>query len=221
MRFITILKPAMLLVMMMALMPMLIPANASAQAATISADIGRCKSNVDDYQVQLQAGNQSARDSAFPASVTIYFADGSTGEATPRMSSSFGTKYYYLDGPRGSEVTGATTQWDTAVYPNFRFTVSSRPCVEAPVPTTYAVTGVVSQQGNQKPVADLTVCLVEADHCTTTDASGSFAISGVEDGTYTLRTDGNNWKEQYNTLTVSGSDVYVDIVQQKGGGNGK
>lgn len=215
MRFTTIPKPAVMLFMMMAL---LMPANAGAQAVTISADIGRCRTNVDNYQVQLQSGDQFASDRIFPASVTIQFADGTSAEATPRLSASFGTKYYYLDGPQGTEVTAATTQWDTNAYPNYRFTVTARPCVEPPVPTTYSVTGSVSQQGNQKPVAGLSVCLEGADLCTTTDASGSFLISGVADGTYTLTTNGVNWKPQSNTVTVAGGDVYLDIVQQKGGG---
>lgn len=213
-----------LLVLAMAalLLPLIGVSTVSAAPTTIYADLGACRANVNHYQVQLQSGNQRAPQSAFPASVTLIFEDGSTGEATPDLGASFGTQYYTLRENRGTAVTGATAIFDTELYPNYRFTVTARPepCFPAPAPVTHTVSGDIVQRGNQKPVADLTVCLVEADLCTTTDANGSFAIAGVEDGTYTLYTDGNNWKPQYNTVTVSGGDVHVDIIQFKGGGKG-
>ena len=223
MRFSFGFKPALLLVLAMALTPLLMPATASAEPTTIYADLGRCRTNVDNYQVQLQSGNQRAPQSAFPESVTILFEDGSSTVATPLMGASFGTIYYYSYDLRDVAVIGATAEFDTELYPNYRFTVTARPepCFPAPEPVTYSVSGNITQQGNMKPVADLDVCLGEAELCTTTGADGSFVIAGVEDGTYTLYTDGDNWKAQYTTVTVEGGDVTVDVVQQKGGGNGK
>lgn len=205
------------------LLPMIGAGAASAQVTTISAELGRCRTNIDHYQIQLQSRVFNAPASDFPASVTMHFADGSDVEATPILGPNGGTMTYTFGDPNGEfvgvAVTGATAQFDTTKYPNYRFTVSARPCLPEPAPT-YAVTGDVVQRGNEKPVADLTVCLVEVDLCTTTDASGSFVISGVEDGTYTLYTDGDNWKPQYNTVTVADGDVHVDVVQFKGGGRG-
>lgn len=210
-------------VLALALLAVMLPAGAHAQATTIYADLGRCRTNVDNYQVQLQAGDQRAPDSAFPASVSIHFADGTTAEATPYLGANFGTKYYYLDGPRNVEVTTATAEWDTTRYPNYRFTVSARPCLPEPEPepTTAAVTGTIVQRGNERPVADLTVCLVEADVCTITDAGGNFAFTDVEYGTYTLTSDGDNWKLMTTTVTVADGDVHLNLIQFKGGGKGK
>ncbi len=204
------------------LLPMIGAGAASAQATTISAELGRCRPNVDNYQVQLQTGDFNAPGSAFPSSVTIHFEDGSTGEATITFLRPGGTQTYTLNENRGIAVTGATTMFDTELYPNYRFTVVARPepCYPAPAPVVHTVSGTIVQRGNERPVTDLTVCLLEAELCTTTDANGSFDISGVEDGTYTLYTNGDNWKPQYNTVTVSGGDVHIDVIQFKGGGRG-
>ena len=176
----------MLLVMVMAFLPILMPANASAQVTTISAELGRCKKNVDNYQVQLQTGDFNAPASAFPSSVTIHFEDGSTGEATITFLRPGGTQTYTLNENRGIAVTGATTMFDTELYPNYRFTVVARPepCYPAPAPVVHTVSGTIVQRGNERPVADLTVCLVEADLCDTTDASGVAADLMVKPGEY-------------------------------------
>lgn len=214
---------AMPLVMVMAFLPFLAPTIASAQETTIWAELGRCRTNIHNhYQVQLNANDWNAPTSDFPDSVTIHFEDGRTVEAQPNLGANVGTRYYYFyDNDwafEGVRVTTAETVFDTTKYPNYRFSVTARPCVPDPEPVTYTVSGNIVQRGNMKPVADLTVCLVELDTCTTTDANGSFSIAGVEDGTYTLYTDGNNWKPQYNTVTVSGGNVHVDLIQFKGGG---
>lgn len=223
MRLVKLLGPATLLVMAMAFMPLLTAGTASAAPTTIYADLGRCKTNVDHYQIQLRSDVFSAPASDFPASVALHFANGSSVEARPMLGPNGGTMTYRFADSNGDfvgvAVTGATAQFDTTKYPNYRFTVVARPCLPEPAPT-YAVTGDVVQRGNEKPVADLTVCLVEADLCTSTDANGSFAITGVEDGTYTLSTDGENWKPQHNVVTVSGGDVHVNVIQFNGGGMG-
>lgn len=220
MQFLSKLKPALLLVMALAFVPMFTPA-ASAEPVTIYAEMGACRENVDGYRIQLQSGDQSAPASDFPKTVTLTFADGSTLVATgsllgPRL----GTATYSVDGATGVYLESATAVVDTEAYPEYRFTVTARPepCFQE-APVTNAVSGTVLQRGNEKPVADLEVCLVEANLCTTTDASGAFVIEGVEDGTYTLTTNGINWKPQSTTVTVAGGDVVVNVVQQKGGGN--
>jgi hypothetical protein len=217
MRFSSAFVRGLMLVLAFAVLPLAMPATTSAQATTIYAELGRCRTNVDLYQVQLQAGDQRASSRVFPASVTIHFADGSTTEATPYLGPNFGTQYYYSYDLRESPVTGATAHWNTTAYPNYSFTVTARPCVPDPVPT-YSVSGTIVQHGNQNPVVDLTVCLVELERCTTTDADGYFSIAGVENGTYTLSSDGSNWKPQTNSVTVADSNVSINLVQYKGGG---
>lgn len=215
-------RSAFLLIVMMAFLPLLAPVTASAQETTIYAALNDCSQRIrNHYQVQLNAQDWNAPPGDFPDSVVLHFEDGRSVEALPNRDASVGTRYcYYYDNAwefEGVRVSAAETQFDTTRYPNYTFKVTARPCVPDP---TYSVTGDVVQRGNQKPVADLTVCLLEAELCTTTDASGSFEISGVEDGTYTLYTNGDNWKPQYNTVTVSGGDVHIDVIQFKGGGRG-
>lgn len=219
-------RSAFLLVFTMAFLPLFAPVTASAQETTIWADFNNCRTNVrNHYQVQLNSHDWDAPAADFPDSVVLHFEDGRSVEALPNRDASVGTRYYYYyDNDyafAGVRVSAAETLFDTTKYPNYTFKVTARPCVPDPEPEpTYAVTGTIVQRGNERPVADLTVCLLEAERCTTTDASGSFTISGVEDGTYTLYTDGDNWKAQYNSVTISGSDVYIDVVQFKGGGRG-
>lgn len=206
------------------LLPMIGAGAASAKATTINADINACRLNVGSYSVMLQTGSERPVASDIPTSVTLHFADGSTAQAD-RWTINIGSAYYRLDDNaetyRELELVAATAEFDTAKYPAFRFTVTAYPCDTTPEPApTSLVTGDVVQRGNEKPVADLTVCLVEADLCTTTDASGSFVIADVENGAYTLYTDGDNWKPQYNTVTVADGDVHVDVIQFKGGGKG-
>lgn len=218
-------KPAMLLVMVMAFVPLLMPATANAQVETItSTGIANCSLRVDQYQVLLHSNDLDANIRDFPRSVTVHFADGTSHETTGTGSFAIGRQYYYLYDHdkvlRQVPVLYATAQFDTTKYPNYDFRITALPCSPVVEPVTHTVSGDIVQRGNQKPVADLTVCLLEAELCTTTDASGSFAISGLEDGTYTLYTDGDNWKPQYNTVTVSGGDVHIDVTQFKGGGRG-
>lgn len=226
MRFSFGFKPALLLVLAMALTPLLMPATASAEPTTIYTSFERCKTNVQSYSVQLQSGVplDPVPTSDFPQSVTLHFEGGITAEASGFLYPNAATQTYSLRDPnnfyRELPLLYATAQFDIEKYPGYSFTVTAYPCdpTPEPEPVSHTVSGTVVQQGNEMPVAGLTVCLVEAELCTTTDASGSFSIAGVEDGTYTLYTDGDNWKEQYTAVTVEGDDVYVDVVQQKGGG---
>lgn len=195
---------------------------ASAAPTTISARINSCKQNVDSYSVMLQTGSTKPTASDVPTSVTLSFADGSTAQAE-RWAINIGSAYFRLDDSAGiySEVplVSATTQFDVAKYPSYRFTVTAHPCDPTPDPVSYTVAGVVNQKGNQKPVANLDVCVQELGICTTTDANGQFDFTEVVNGTYTITTNGVNWKSQSNTVVVDGADVYVNIVQSKGGGN--
>lgn len=220
-------RSAVLLVAMMAFLPLLAPVTASAQDTTIWADFNNCRTQIKNhYQVQLNTHDFNVNVRDFPASVTLHFEDGRSVSAVPNANPTGTAMYYYFNDNdfafAGVRVSSAETLFDTTKYPNYTFKVTGRPCVPDPEPEpTYAVTGTIVQRGNERPVADLTVCLVEAELCTTTDASGSFSITGVEDGTYTLYSDGNNWKPQYNTVTVSGGDVHVNVIQFKGGGKDK
>lgn len=204
--------------MFLAAMAGALPVATSAKVSTITAESRGCGQVSDLYQVQLSAGSYLAPDKAFPASVLLTFADGTTQEATPLLpASGAGTKYYYLREVQDTALVSATTQFDTDRYPGYSFVITGQPC--APEPTTATITGSVIQHGNRKPVANLTVCLVENSVCTTTDATGSFAITDVAYGTYTLTSNGQNWKPLSTTVTVGEGGSHIDLIQQKGGGN--
>ena len=213
------LKLVMAMFMALSVMPLL-SAGVSAEVTTIYADLGRCRTNVHNYQVQLRSFVQGAPNSDFPDTVTIQFADGFMAEATSHAPVNIvGTRYYQFYEERDVDVVTAIGEFDTAKYPDYSFTVTARPCRQAPEPTTYTVAGVVTQHGNSKAVADLDVCVEETGACTVSNGDGSFNISGLGNGTYTLNLNGQNWKEQSITVTVADGDVYLDIVQRKGGGN--
>lgn len=207
-----------LLVLAMALVPLLMPASASAQTSEIDAVVLACDESVNHYQIQLQSGARSTPAGTFPQSVTVHFADGSSTEATAPLYLGGNTIYYRSTDVRDVALTGATAEWNTTAFPNYTFTVTAHPCVAEPTPT-HSVAGAVVQRGNEKPIANLTVCLEGVNNCTTTAADGSFTFTGLEDGTYTLTTTGSNWKPQTTTVTVVDSDVFVTVVQKKGGGN--
>lgn len=217
MRIVRSFKPALLLVMAMALMPLVMPATTSAQTETIYTTNQRCRSNVSSYSVQLQSNAQRTPASAFPQSVTLHFADGSTAVATSFLGPNLNSNTYRLDDSNGVyrqvDLLYATAQFNAATYPNYRFTVTAYPC--DPVPDVF---GTIVQQGNMKPVAGLDVCLVDLGQCTTTDANGAFRLLDVQNGTYTLTSDGPIYKPLTTTVTVAGTDIYLDLIQQRGGG---
>lgn len=194
-----------------------LPLGANAAASTITAEMRGCGSVSDLYQVQLSAGAYFVPSKAFPASVLLTFADGRSLEAKPLFVPNGSAQYYYLMEVQDTALVSATTQFDTGKYPNYSFVVTGQPC--APAPTTATITGSIAQRGNEKPVADLTVCLAEIGLCTTTDATGSFAFEDVAFGTYTLTSNGQNWKPLSTTVTVGEGGSHVDLIQQKGGGN--
>lgn len=205
------------------LLASMLPFGASAEVVTIEARINSCKLNVDSYSVMLQTGSQRPTASDIPTAVTLHFADGSTAQAS-RWAINIGSGYYRLDDTaetyREVALVSATAEFDTAKYPNYSFTVTAYPCDTTPEPDpTAVVSGTIVQRGNERPVADLEVCLVELGVCTVTDGSGSFAFGDVPYGTYTLTSDGNNWKSASTAVTVEG-DTHVNLVQLKGGGNG-
>lgn len=219
MRFSSVLVRGLLLVVAFALLPLALPATSSAQVTTISTSFQRCKTNVDSYSVQLQSGNQRANPADFPASVTVHFADGTTAEAVSFFGPSFGTATYHLDDStsvyREVPLLYATAQFDATKYPNHRFTVTAYPCDPTPFST---VSGTITQHGNQKPVSGLEVCLAELGLCTYTDANGYFEFADVDYGTYTLTSDGPVYKPLVTSVEVSWADVYLDLVQYRGGG---
>lgn len=196
-------------------------APASAQTETIHAGFLRCRLNVDSYSVQLQSGNFSAPASDFPASVTLVFADGSTAEATPTLGPNGGTLTYRLSDSgnvyRNTELVDAYTQFDTVKYPSYRFSVVAYPCDPTP---THTVTGMILQHGNGKPVAGAEVCIVEIGACTYTDANGAFAFYDVPDGVYTLTSTADVYKPLTTTFTATTEDVYLELIQYRGGGRG-
>lgn len=205
------------------MLPLMGAATVSAEVTTISARINSCRLNVDSYSVMLQTGSQRPVASDIPTAVTLHFADGSTAQAD-RWAINIGSAYYRLDDTaetyREIDLVSATAEFDTVKYPGYGFTVTAYPCDTTPDPIpTSTVSGTILQRGNERPVANLTVCLVERDSCTTTDTSGAFTFTDVEDGTYTLTSDGSNWKLLTTSVTVAGDDVYLNLIQFKGGGN--
>jgi hypothetical protein len=151
--------------------------------------------------------------------VTLHFADGTTAEAVSFLGPNFGTNTYRLDDSsriyREVSLLYASAQFDATKYPNHRFTVTAYPCDPTPFSS---VSGTITQHGNQKPVAGLEVCLVEAGLCIITDANGYFEFTGVDYGTYTLTSNGPVYKPLATTVEVSGTDVCIDLVQFRGGG---
>lgn len=205
----------------------MLPMGASAQVTTLVAQAGTCGGGVTTYSVMLQTRDINARASDVPMSVTLHFADGSTAQAQRWNFNISGSGYYSnLDSDqtlREVPLTHATAELDTGKYPNARLSITGWPCDPTPNPEpdpTAVVSGNIVQRGNERPVADLTVCLEELGVCTTTDAAGNFAFGDVPYGTYTLTSDGNNWKFASTTVTVEG-DTHLNLIQFKGGGNGK
>lgn len=212
--------------MAVVLLATMLPVGASAEVTTLEATAGACGGGVTSYSLILQTKDLNAKASDVPTSVTLHFADGSTAQAQRWAFNISGSGYYsLLDSDhiyREVPLTHATAQIDTAKYPNARLSITGWPCDPTPNPDpdpTAVVSGTIVQRGNERPVADLEVCLVELGVCTVTDGSGSFAFGDVPYGTYTLTSDGNNWKSASTAVTVEG-DTHVNLVQFKGGGNG-
>lgn len=80
------------------------------------------------------------------------------------------------------------------------------------------LSGTVKQNGNERPVANANVCVVELGVCATTDATGAFSIAAVPAGTYTVHTTADGFKLQTSTVTVTADGAWIDIVQYKGNG---
>lgn len=116
------------------------------------------------------------------------------------------------------------TQLEAVVPADYEYTsfrTGSGPCdneIQVPPTPVYTVSGTILQHGNGKPVAGATVCIAETGVCTTTDEGGYFVFTDLEDGTYTITSTADVYKPLTTTVTVAGSDVYVDLVQNRGGG---
>ena len=210
--------------MAVVLLATMMPMGASAEMTELVAPAGTCGGGVTSYSVILQTRDIKAKASDVPTSVTLHFADGSTAQAQRWAFNISGAGYYsLLDSDhivREVPLTHATAMLDTAKYPNARLTITGWPCDPTPNPDpTAVVSGTIVQRGNERPVADLSVCLDELGVCTVTDGEGNFAFGDVPYGTYTVTSTGNNWKPASTSVTVEG-DTHVNLVQFKGGGNG-
>jgi hypothetical protein len=176
------------------------------------------------YVVELEIEADPSINVDYPSAILLVFADGTTQPASMDRSSSPTVKRYVLNDPnsvyRQSRLSWATAELDTSgVSPeDIRFQVVEWPCPSTTSPSTSTVSGVIVQHGNQKPVAGLQVCLTELNLCTFTDTNGSFTFTDVPDGTHTLISNGPVYKPLTTTVEVSGTDVYIDLVQFRGGG---
>lgn len=219
MRLNALIKRLVIVTMTLTLVPFFSIGQAAAAVETIYSEVGVCRWNVNHYQVQINTYDPGAPSSVFPASVSIHFVDGTVVEAYPLTPGFWGSQTYQLDDPghyyREIPVLYATAQFDTALYPNYRFSIASRPCDPTPVHT---VTGTIVQHGNMKAIAGLTVCLEELGLCTVTDANGAFALFDVPSGVYTLTSNGSNYKPLSTVIAPMSGDVHVDLVQNRGGG---
>lgn len=203
------------LIAMLAVVASTVAMPASAETTTIYADLGRCRTNFEHFQIQLQSRNMNAPVSDFPTSVTLTFADGSVAEATPDLlEPNFGTLVYRLTDPAYlfKALDSVSAQFDASKYPNYRFTVTARAC-----DVTSDLTGSILQHGNGKPVEGLSVCLQELAFCTSTDAAGEFSFAQIPNGVYTLVSDAPVYKTLTTQVVVDG-DKTIELVQYRGGG---
>ncbi len=155
-----------------------------------------------------------------PSEVVIHFENG-LSQTVPVFETDPSPYATYMfadvDGTfSGLRVLQVTAEMDLSLFESYTFNLISYPCLPEIAEST--VSGTIVQHGNGKPVADLEVCLVELDLCATTDANGSFSFTDVPDGTYTLTSDGPVYKPLTATVEVSGTDVSLDLVQFRGGG---
>ena len=84
----------------------------------------------------------------------------------------------------------------------------------------YAQTGSIQgtvQDENQQPLAGASVHIVELNRQAGTDDQGHYTLTGIADGTYTLRVSYIGYEEGERTVTVSGAAQTVDFFLTPGG----
>ena len=84
----------------------------------------------------------------------------------------------------------------------------------------YAQTGSIQgtvQDENQQPLAGASVHIVELNRQAGTDDQGQYTLTGIADGTYTLRVSYIGYEEGERTVTVSGAVQTVDFSLTPGG----
>lgn len=106
-----------------------------------------------------------------------------------------------------------------ADYEYTSFRTGTGPCGNVMPTPTYTVSGYVTQHGNGRTISGATVCLSELGVCTLTDATGYYAFSGIEDGTYTVDVATDGYKPVSGTVTVAGADAVLNLIQCRGNSN--
>jgi len=87
-----------------------------------------------------------------------------------------------------------------------------------PVGSGHAITGYVYKSGTSQGISGATVTASPGGYSTTTDSAGHYSLT-LPDGTYTVTVSASGYQSTTRSVTVSGSDVTIDIYLIPEGGN--